>query len=116
MAEARTGIRATPWPWLAVAAIVLVGLAVKAWPHHHQADRAAAIQQSIGATSCDNSGYYVQSQLDGSKQIIYDCQMASGNWKCVTENGGIASDSTAEVKLLFTNTLSGGEPFCATSQ
>jgi hypothetical protein len=108
----KNGLRGVPWPVLVVAAAVLVALAVTVWPHHHPADRSAAIQANVGADSCTISGYFIQSKLDGSKQTIYDCLMPSGSYKCVTENGGIDSDSTAVVRLLFANTLSGGKPTC----
>lgn len=57
----------------------------------------------------------MRSRLDGSKQIVYDCVMPSGATKCVTESGGIASDETAVVRLLFSNSLSGGKPTCVSS-
>jgi hypothetical protein len=36
-----------------------------------------------GASYCDNSGFYLQSRLDGSKETIYDCEIGvrlNGGW------------------------------------
>lgn len=80
--------------------------------HSGPADHSSEIQTAIGATSCSLSGYGIMSKLTGENEPIYDCAMPSGAEKCVTYSGGIATDSTAVVKLLFANTLSGGRPAC----
>jgi hypothetical protein len=114
------GLRRTPLPWLILAAIVVAIVVAKHWPgsssHAQASDHATAIQTSIGAVSCDNSGYYVQNRLDNTKQTIYDCQMDSGTYKCVTESGSVISDSTAEVSQLFQSTLDGSKPTCVSNQ
>lgn len=102
---------------LAIVAVVVVILGAGAFKYLDArnagpSDRSAAIQANIGATSCSSSGYYLTSQLNGSKKIIYDCQMPSGNYKCVTESGGIDTDSTATVRLVFANTLGSTKPQC----
>lgn len=76
-------------------------------------DQSGTIAAQIGGT-CGETGYYVQSRLDGSKLRIYDCTTPSRGEMCVTYSGGIASDSTDEVKLLFANELGGSKPACAT--
>lgn len=78
------------------------------------ADRSAQIADSIGSKSCEQTDYYIQSKLDGSKATIYDCVSFVGVRKCVTEQAGIIHDSTETVKLLFADTLSGGRPDCVT--
>jgi hypothetical protein len=85
--------------------------------HRHQilgdsGPSASSVAAKIGASSCDNSGYSVQSRLDGSKEIIFDCTMGNLATKCVTVSNGIANDATAEVKLLFANTLGASKPSC----
>lgn len=100
-------------------AIVCIGILVYAYHRNSgvfhngpPADNSDAIALNIGALKCSSSGYYLTSRLDDSKLVIYDCQMPSGNYKCVTESGGIDTDSTAEVKLVFENTLGSTKPLC----
>jgi hypothetical protein len=65
-----------------------------------------------GATTCDNSGFYVQSKLTGHKDVIYDCRFARKLPKCVTYSGNIANDATGEVQLLFSGSLNARKPAC----
>lgn len=78
------------------------------------ADHSGRVAQEAGAASCTDTGFYVQSKLDGSKQIIYDCTFpgSSPGEECVTENGGIASNATVEVRALFVNALGDNKPSC----
>jgi hypothetical protein len=78
----------------------------------HSGPSPSTVAARIGASSCDNSGYYVQNKLDGSKAVIFDCTMSNLATKCVTMTNGIASDATAEVRLLFANTLGSTKPSC----
>jgi hypothetical protein len=106
-----SGIRAL----LVLAAVIVAGAAVLYGMGvrlpHHSSDDSAAIGSKIGGT-CAKTTYYIQSKIDGSKQTIYDCTVDSKEM-CVTYSGGIATDSTDEVKLLFQNTLGTEEPSCA---
>jgi hypothetical protein len=72
----------------------------------------AEVASGAGATSCDNSGFYIQNKLSGGKSVIYDCRFARKLPKCVTYSGNIASDSTDEVALLFQGSLNAGKPPC----
>jgi hypothetical protein len=83
---------------------------------HNQHSRSSSssidrVTSEAAADHCDNSGYYEESQITGAKQTIYDCSI-NGKMKCVTENGGIASDSTEEVRLLFQSALGARKPSC----
>lgn len=75
-------------------------------------DRSTAIGVKIGARTCEETSFEITNKLDGSKTRIYDCSMPSGKEKCVTEEGGVAHDSTEEVKLLFQSTLGEAPPNC----
>lgn len=77
------------------------------------ADHSARIADAIAAKSCTATDYEISNKLDGSKERIYDCVQFGGTRRCVTESGGIVSDATATVRLLFSDTLSGGRPGCA---
>ena len=79
--------------------------------HSSAGDKAVAVKTQSGASSCSNSGYYIQNRLDGSKQTIYDCQFPR-RMRCVGEEGGITSDITEEVRLVFSTTLGSGKPAC----
>ena len=72
---------------------------------------ASSVATLAGASSCDDSGYYLKNRLDGSEQTVYDC-LIRGRSKCVTVTGGIASDSTLEVRLLFKSVLGSAKPGC----
>lgn len=110
------------WKWaVRVTTLVIVGLivigAVKNPFHHKKGPTAmgpSAVAAIIGADYCADSGYLVQSRLDGSEQTIYDCTTGIKS-RCVTMNGGIASDSTQEVRFLFANALGGAQPACLTN-
>jgi hypothetical protein len=93
--------------------IVAGGIGLYLYHHHHGSpvDRSDEIAKQIGADSCDQSGYEIKNRLDGSKSVIYDCDI-DGRMKCVTEDGGIPSDSTVAVKLLFADTLGTAKPYC----
>lgn len=100
-------------------AIVLVAVALAAygiWHSHHNAlaDHSARVAQEANAYSCTDTGFYLTSKLDGSKQVIYDCSFGGSSSKCVTEAGGLATDATEEVQLLFADTLGSQKPSCIT--
>ena len=100
--------------WLVPVGVVLALAGAWAYRHHQDAKAStspAAVAALAGATYCDDSGYYVKSRLDGSKETIYDCQIGA-RMQCVTVSGGIATNSTATVRLLFTNTLGASKPAC----
>ena len=100
--------------WLVPIGVILAIAA--AWAYkHHQDSKASTSPSSVaalaGARYCDDSGYYVKSRLDGSQETIYDCQFGQ-QMRCVTVSGGIATNATATVRLLFTSTLSASKPTC----
>jgi hypothetical protein len=64
------------------------------------------------ASGCDNSGFYIENKISGSKEVIYDCSFPDGSTKCVTYAGGIANDSTDVVRLVFASTLGAKKPSC----
>ncbi len=70
------------------------------------------VATAAGASSCNNSGFYIQSKITGNKSVIYDCRFAEKLPKCVTYSGSIASDSTETVQLLFANSLGAQKPAC----
>ncbi len=73
------------------------------------------VAQAAGATSCDNSGFYIQSKVTSDKQVIYDCRFSGGGLpKCVTYTGNIASNETELVSILFSNSVGSGKPRCLT--
>lgn len=74
-------------------------------------DRSDAIAAKIGANGCVQETYEIQNRLDGSKERIYDCDLNAQS-TCVVEEGGIAKDVTAEVRLLFSSSLGGQRPDC----
>ncbi len=78
---------------------------------------ASKVTDAAGATSCDSSGYYLVLKTTGDHETIYDCTFTSGadfktTKKCVTFENGIADDSTAEVRLVFSTTLGSPKPSC----
>ena len=70
------------------------------------------VATAAGASFCNNSGFYIQSKLNGDKSVIYDCRFAGKLPKCVTDSGNIASDATETVQLLFVNSLGAQKPAC----
>jgi len=70
------------------------------------------VATAAGAQSCDQSGYGITSQITNKTQPIFDCSFSDGSAKCVTYANGIASNSTAMVRLLFQNKLGSGKPSC----
>jgi len=70
------------------------------------------VAQMAGATSCDNSGYFVQSKLTNKKDVVYDCRFAHRLPECVTYSGNIASNATSEVQFLFSDALNASRPPC----
>jgi hypothetical protein len=93
---------------------VLCGIAyigIQHIAHRSPADNSAAVAAESGASNCSSSGYYLRSRLDGSQQVIYDCQFPQ-RMRCVGEQGGVTSDITAEVRLLFDSTLGADKPLC----
>lgn len=79
--------------------------------HHSSPDRSAAAAAASGAESCTASGYAIVSRLTNAKRQIYDCEFRYGP-KCVTYEDGVASDSTPEVRLLFSSVLGSSKPLC----
>jgi len=75
-----------------------------------KADESAVIGRQIGGT-CTRSRYQVISHLTNTKETIYNC-FNGGGMKCVTYQNGIATDSTALVRLLFANVLGSVKPTC----
>jgi hypothetical protein len=75
----------------------------------------SSLASEIGASSCSDSGFYIESKLDHSKAEVYDCQRASGGHQCVTKEGGLAHDVTVEFKLLMQQTITdeSSKPVCA---
>ncbi|MGH3429627.1 MAG: hypothetical protein ACRDQZ_19005 [Mycobacteriales bacterium] len=67
---------------------------------------------AAGATSCDNSGFYIQSKLTNEKDVVYDCRFAQKLPKCVTYSGNVADDATDEVQVIFSNSLNSRRPAC----
>jgi hypothetical protein len=74
-------------------------------------DQSDAIAANIGASTCHAEQYEIVSRISGHKDRIYNCTL-HGKTICVTYSGGIASNATAEVKLLFANALGGQKPDC----
>lgn len=74
-------------------------------------DQSSTVATTIGAQYCDSSGFQIISKLDDSKATIYNCDL-DNKTICVTYEHGIATDETAEVKLLFANTLGSDQPDC----
>ena len=79
--------------------------------HRSPSDNSSEVAAQSGALSCSRSDYYLQSRLDGSKETIYDCQFPR-RMRCVSEQGGVTSDITEEVRLLFSSTLGASKPNC----
>jgi hypothetical protein len=78
-------------------------------------DQSTAIANQIGGgASCYESQYEITNRIDNSKTPIYVCTAAAAKPICVTYENGIASDVTAEVRLLFANTLGSSKPSCIT--
>lgn len=94
-----------------IAAVIAVTVLVVALANHGPGgtspDKVATMTH---ADWCDDSGYYVETQLAG-KQTVYDCTTGARQ-RCVTVHGGIASDSTVLVRVLFADTLSTTKPAC----
>jgi hypothetical protein len=70
---------------------------------------------TIGAAWCEDSGFYLTNRLDGSKAEVFNCNMENGSYKCVSEEGGIANDVTAEFKASLATALvrEADKPTCA---
>jgi hypothetical protein len=93
------------------AAIVLFVTGIPIIHRHHSQPATDTLATQIGATNCADSGYYINRYTDGKKLTIYDCGMPSGRELCVTEEGGIATNATETVRLLFRKTF-GAKPSC----
>lgn len=96
---------------LGIIAAVVVAIVIVGYYENHKSSSPDAVAATIGASSCDNSGYQVLSRFDGSKATIYDCTIGS-RMRCVTYENGIATDATETVRLLFANTLGSSKPNC----
>lgn len=100
--------------WLRISGLIVVAV-ILLWQHHiidgsaAASDQSSAIVALTGASSCTQELYWIR--LGGSKATIYDCTI-NGATKCVTFQNGIASDSTAEVKLAFEDALGSTRPTC----
>lgn len=108
----RTGDLRTRTAVLGTAAALLLAFLVSACGS--QAPSPSKIAEVAAATTCDNSGFYIESQLTGKKSTVYDCRFPSKMPECVTYSSGIASDATADVELLFANALNRTKPRCLT--
>lgn len=93
-----------------VTLVAAIGGGLYWYSHRGPSDQSTAVQTAAGADSCSYSGYYVKTAISG-RELVYDCTIGSQSI-CVTYKGGIASDSTALVKLLFANTLGTAKPAC----
>jgi hypothetical protein len=97
-------------------AVVIVAVVVAAvlfgWHHWHHgsSDQSSAVASAIGG-SCTQTRYEIINKLAGTKTVIYDCTVGAKRM-CVTDENGIAHDSTAISRILFAGTLSGGKPGC----
>ena len=69
------------------------------------------VASKVGATSCNNSGWYIENRFTGDKQTIYDCTI-NGSIRCVTYSGGVAEDETEYAKFFFEDVLSTDRPSC----
>jgi len=65
-----------------------------------------------GAVSCAPEDYQVVNRIDGSKDRLYSCDMGYGRTVCVTYEGGVARNVTAEARLLWQGTLGADRPAC----
>lgn len=106
-----------PWSWRRNILAVVIGVVVIAGVWHYQTHASAKIGAGdvalqSGADSCTSSGYELTNRLDGSTSTIYDCSFTSG-LKCVTLANGIAHNVTAEVRLVWADTLGSAKPGCA---
>lgn len=98
----------------AIAAVVVVAI-VLGYQHFHRSTATAnpdTLATEIGAAWCEDSGYQLENRLDSSKAELYDCNMRSGAYKCVTDEQGVARDVTAEARLVFASTLGSSRPDC----
>ena len=57
-----------------------------------------------------DTGYVLTDKVDGSKRALYDCTFRNGRSKCVTEQGGLVSNVTDEVRELWKTLLNGHRP------
>jgi hypothetical protein len=72
-----------------------------------------AVQQMVGAGSCQRSGYDMRNRLDGSTTGLYDCWKSGKGYFCVTVDHGLARNVTVEARALFADTLGATKPDCA---
>lgn len=78
-------------------------------------DQSNAIESQIGGgIVCTRSDYQLINRLDSSKTPIYVCQTLGSEPICVTDENNVVSNVTAEVRLLFANTLGSSKPACIT--
>jgi len=73
------------------------------------------LAQTIGAASCQDSGYYLENRVDHSKTEVYDC-LRDGFYICVIQENGIAKNVTREARLVWADTLATDEPTCASTE
>lgn len=95
----------------AVALVVAAAFVVVAAGCDSSSSSPAKVAEAAGASSCDNSGYYLIIKTTGEKETIYDCSFPSGQ-KCVTYANGIANDSTQTVRIVFSTALGQKQPSC----
>ena len=99
--------------------IIVVGVAVAAglfvWHRSkHSGVGGSTVAAAAQAKACFSSGYSLRNGLTGANETIFDCSFADGFVRCVTDVGGIATDATANVQVLFAN--ASGKPPCLTGQ
>jgi hypothetical protein len=70
------------------------------------------VATAANAVSCNDSGFYLVSNLTGKKSTIYNCTFAPAGTRCITYEGGLATDATDEVRLVFSTTLGSNRPSC----
>jgi hypothetical protein len=96
--------------WIVVLVLVAAGLAY--YHFHKSGPSASTVAAAANASSCTSTGFQLINRLDNSKTTIFDCQFDDGSEKCVTYSHGVASDSTEEVKIVFSTELGGTKPSC----
>jgi hypothetical protein len=72
---------------------------------------ASDVAEKAGATTCEDSGYFIGYRTDHTEHTIYNCQIA-GETVCVIEDHGLATDVTAQARVVFASSLGGKRPAC----
>lgn len=96
-----------------IALFGLMAVLLAACGSSHGSDQSAQIQAKLGSNAtCYESQYQIENRLDGSKQPVYVCETPGSKVICATWSDGIASNVTAEVRILFQSTLGQEKPAC----